>query len=316
MAEQGMSGGWGDAYPMDPEVLVIADSGERVRRVERAAELAGLRVSTTADFAHAAEALSRTSLGIIAIEAGGVEADLLEPLLARVDALATDPHTGVVLVVDSDQIDLAAATLFGSNRQILCDPDPSDLTLALGVAGHWVGRRLHDMSRDAERARLERLHEEVARIADTLARMTRGEEAPPRANGALRSPGLDYRGPDGEDEVRVTSAELRAVLRARRMRAQFFDGALFADPAWDMLLDLFAADLERRRVSVSSLCIAAAVPPTTALRWIGTLHDAGLFERQPDPADRRRAYIALSAKGLEGMRGYIGATKRAGLQLV
>jgi hypothetical protein len=95
------------------------------------------------------------------------------------------------------------------------------------------------------------------------------------------------------------------VIRARRMRAQFFGRGMFADPAWDMLLDLFAAGLERRRVSVSSLCIAAAVPPTTALRWIGTLHDAGLFERQADPTDRRRAYIALSQKGLDGMRSYV-----------
>lgn len=315
MAEQGMSGGWDETYPMNPQVLVISDSTERAQRTQRAAELAGLCVSATADFGHAAEALGLASPGVIAINAERVAADALELLLTRADVVANDPHTAVVVVVDSDQIDLAAATLFGSNRQILCDPDPAELTLAMGVAGHWAGMRLKEMSRDAERARLERLHEDVARIADTLARMTRGEEAPARANGALRSPGFDYR-PADDGELRVTSAELRAVLRARRMRAQFFDGALFADPAWDMLLDLFAADLEHRRVSVSSLCIAAAVPPTTALRWIGTLHEAGLFERQPDPADRRRAYIALSAKGIEGMRGYIGAIKRAGLQLV
>ncbi|MEI9850601.1 MAG: MarR family transcriptional regulator [Sphingomonas sp.] len=105
------------------------------------------------------------------------------------------------------------------------------------------------------------------------------------------------------------------MIRARRLRGQFFRSDLFADPAWDMLLDLYAAHLERRRVSVSSLCIAAAVPPTTALRWIGSLHDAGMFERQADPSDRRRAYIALSLKGLEGMRGFFAAVKRQGLAL-
>lgn len=95
---------------------------------------------------------------------------------------------------------------------------------------------------------------------------------------------------DGKDVPEVTARDVRAVIRARRMRDQFFTGELFADPAWDMLLDLFASELEGRRVSVSSLCIAAAVPPTTALRWIGAMHDAGLFERQADPNDRRRAY--------------------------
>lgn len=315
MAERSIGASWDDHYAMQLNLLVIADDAERAHEAERAGARAGLRITATTDFTHAAEALSRIGgIHVVAIEGERVPAERLERLLTRVDAFASDARTGVVAVVDSEQIDLAAATLFGSNRHILCDPDPSDRTLALGAAGLAAGR-LEDVSRDAERARLERLHEEVARIADTLARMTRGEEAPPRTNGALRSPGLDYRAPDG-GEVRVTSAELRAVLRARRMRAQFFDGTLFADPAWDMLLDLFAADLERRRVSVSSLCIAAAVPPTTALRWIGTLHDAGLFERQPDPADRRRAYIALSERALDGMRGFIGAVKRAGLQLV
>ena len=59
-----------------------------------------------------------------------------------------------------------------------------------------------------------------------------------------------------------------------------------------MLLDLYAAELEGAQVSVSSLCIAAAVAPTTALRWIGRMTEAGLFVRQPDPFDRRRAFLA------------------------
>ncbi len=313
MAEQGTAASSG-YYSMSPRLLVIADDPERARRIKRAAERAGLSIIRIVDFADAAEALRQVSADVVAIEGEQVAEDRLEEVLTRVDALANHAGTSVVAVVDPEAIDLAAAILVGAGRQILCDPDASERTLALGTAAHALEPRFNDVSRDAERARLERLHEEVARIADTLARMTRGEEASPRTNGALRSPGIDYRGPD--EEPRVTATELRAVLRARRMRAQFFDTALFADPAWDMLLDLFAAHLERRRVSVSSLCIAAAVPPTTALRWIGTLHDAGLFERQPDPSDRRRAYIALSAKGLEGMRGFTGAIKRAGLQLV
>jgi hypothetical protein len=133
-----------------------------------------------------------------------------------------------------------------------------------------------------------------------------------RADSTLREPARAYHGP----EQVIGAAEVRATIRARQMRSQFFAGDLFADPAWDMLLDLFAASLERRQVSVSSLCIAAAVPPTTALRWIGSLHDAGLFERHADPSDRRRAYIALSQKALDGMRGYVSAVKRAGLSLV
>src|SRR3546814_8292219 len=89
------------------------------------------------------------------------------------------------------------------------------------------------------------------------------------------------------------------MLRLRRLRDRFFPGDLFADPAWDMLLDLMAAHLSGQRVSVSSLCIAAAVPATTALRWIRALTDHGLFLRQADPSDGHRVFIALSDKAAD-----------------
>src|SRR3546814_2543305 len=82
------------------------------------------------------------------------------------------------------------------------------------------------------------------------------------------------------------------MLRQRRMREQYFPADLFADPAWDMLLDLYAARLEHQPVSVSSLCIAAAVPATTALRWIKTMTEAGLFVREADPQDRSEEHTS------------------------
>jgi hypothetical protein len=79
----------------------------------------------------------------------------------------------------------------------------------------------------------------------------------------------------GDEAVRsapkpiVASATDGPLFRAfLRLRSQHFVPALFADPAWDILLDLAAARIDGRMVAVSSLCIAAAVPATTALRWI------------------------------------------------
>jgi hypothetical protein len=83
----------------------------------------------------------------------------------------------------------------------------------------------------------------------------------------------------------ISASFVRSILRARRLRDQYFTGQLFADPAWDMMLDLLAARLEDRRVSISSLGLAAAVPPTTALRWIATLCDRGAFVRSNDSSD-------------------------------
>jgi DNA-binding MarR family transcriptional regulator len=114
----------------------------------------------------------------------------------------------------------------------------------------------------------------------------------------------------------VDAKDVRDAIRSRRMRDQFFEPAgLFEDPAWDMLLDLFAAHLEGARVSVSSLCIAAAVAPTTALRWIGRMTGAGLFVRTPDPEDRRRAFIDLSDGAIAAIRDYCTAAKRQGLPI-
>jgi DNA-binding MarR family transcriptional regulator len=108
---------------------------------------------------------------------------------------------------------------------------------------------------------------------------------------------------------------VRRAIRSRRLREQFFPAPLIEDPGWDMLLDLFAAELEDRGVSVSSLCIAAAVAPTTALRWIGKMTEAGLFERRPDPFDRRRAFMMLTEPARQGMHRYCQAAHDAGLAI-
>lgn len=297
-----------------PRALVIADCAHAAEDAVAALDLAGCIARKPVGFAEAAADLSNyDGLDLILIEAAAAPDALLDLVLARADTMARERALGVVATVTPEQIDVAAAQLMGPRAQILCNPAAADRISAIAVATWRVRGVMDDINRETESARLRRLSEEVARIAEALARLTRDDDAP---RAGVRDRAAGYRGSEAGPAVEIAPAEIRAVIRARRMRAQFFAEELFADPAWDMLLDLFAADLERRRVSVSSLCIAAAVPPTTALRWIGTLHDAGLFERQADPSDRRRAYIRLSARGLEGMRSYASAVKRAGLQLV
>jgi hypothetical protein len=131
------------------------------------------------------------------------------------------------------------------------------------------------------------LSAEAGRIADQLARLAEAQrDVPP--------------------SVRPVDAVLiRRMLRLRRDRDRYFPGEIFADPAWDMLLDLTAAQLEGRLVPVSSLCIAAAVPTTTALRWVRSLTEAGLMERQMDPTDARRSHIRLSDDASSAMLSYL-----------
>jgi DNA-binding MarR family transcriptional regulator len=104
----------------------------------------------------------------------------------------------------------------------------------------------------------------------------------------------------------TTSPEfVRRVIGVRAARRQFFGGSLFSDPAWDILLELYALRAEQCRVSVSKLCADAEVPGTTAIRWIDKLEAEGLVERDDDPLDRRRVWVSLSDKGAEAMDAYL-----------
>jgi hypothetical protein len=96
-----------------------------------------------------------------------------------------------------------------------------------------------------------------------------------------------------------------ALYRQRRLRARHFAGSLFAEPTWDMLLDLFIADCERRRITVKSVCIGANVPMTTALRHLRWLHEQGLVERLSHPRDARSTHVRLTAEAIIAMENYL-----------
>lgn len=95
--------------------------------------------------------------------------------------------------------------------------------------------------------------------------------------------------------------QIQRYLRARRKRRDLLGADIFADPAWDILLDLYVSQLRGRRVSVSSACIAGNVPATTALRYIKMLCDEGLIERVPDADDNRRIWVQLKPKAQAGI---------------
>jgi DNA-binding MarR family transcriptional regulator len=105
---------------------------------------------------------------------------------------------------------------------------------------------------------------------------------------------------------------VRQFIRAPRERDKHFSSDLFADPAWDMLLALYAARIEGRPLSVSSLCSASAVPPTTALRWITLLSSRDLIRRIDDPADKRRILVEITDDAFDRMNAYFAAVHRRG----
>ncbi|EJL31163.1 MarR family winged helix-turn-helix transcriptional regulator [Novosphingobium sp. AP12] len=233
--------------------------------------------------------------------------------LARLDMSARHGEARLIVSTSVDALEDVFACMDQSSPILLVDPDRAERVIALGqVLAGFPSGRLRELS-DDDRLMLLRLTEQVGQIAGRIERLDpRGSGSAFAFDGqAAPAPAPPALAP--ADEGQLPDAKLvRRIIRQRQLRARFFDGDLFADPAWDMLLDLTAARIEGKQVSVTSLCIAAAVPPTTALRWIGQMVEADLFERVSDHVDRRRAFIALSDKAERAMARYFSEIGLAG----
>jgi DNA-binding MarR family transcriptional regulator len=290
-------------YRSGPSVLLLGDSAAALDRARRSAESAGCRIADAVRVEAGVERLG----GQVHVDGVVLELDSDAPGLdVLLDALETgsrDRRHGSVVIAPEALIDLVAARTAHRDIFHLCRPTAIERVATVAFA--CLPRRavLNDVSRDDTPAILQQLSDEAARIASALASLAEEEGGQPGGDVAPADP-------SGKDTQGVDARLIRSIIRARRLRDRYFKGGLFADPAWDMLLDLMAARLEDNRVAVSSLCIAAAVPPTTALRWIKTLTDQGLLVRCADPQDGRRVYIELSDEAARALAAYVRAAQR------
>jgi len=290
------------------------------------ASLAEVSLASVLPPSGAADYIRQTStLDIVWLAAAdAIEGEMLVDICAAVRAQRCNLICETSLPTLDDVVAAIPASL---QVQFLVDADPTDRLVALATARRTRHVALHDIARDDAMERIDRLQEEVARISRLLGDLAgqkgglpgtptgfapRGEDLTDHM-GQVRAPSREFAAmprsfvPEERTLDRQRAKAVRRMLRQRRMREQYFPADLFADPARDMLLDLYAARLERQPVSVSSLCIAAAVPATTALRWIKTMTDAGLFVREADPHDGRRIFIALAEGACDALARYFEA---------
>lgn len=284
---------YSDAAP----VLVAASGADALARAARTVAASGLRIAGECPIDAAAERIrAQASSSALWIE---VDSDCGTPLDELLSQVSEDAQCGrycAVVSAPGALIDPLAAALVDGPVDLIIDADEGQraAALALAVARGGMPLRLSDVAADQNAARLRQLSEEVSRIASTLARLSTGPSAPPSPI-ASSSPG---------DAPEVTAVTVRNVIRARRLRGRYFPEDLFADPAWDMLLDLLQSEISHLRVPVSSLCIAAAVPATTALRWLKAMVQQGLFVRIADPHDGRRVFVELAPSTSSALRRY------------
>ncbi|MDO6413509.1 winged helix DNA-binding protein [Sphingomonas sp. BIUV-7] len=297
--------GLADSYRSSPSILLFADSPAGFSEQERAISGLDGRIAGSGPVGSALARIDEAcDIGVVVVDASRDD-PALDRLLDRLDLAARDDRFMSLVTVTPDLIDLAAARCPHPHVVLQCGASEVErvAALALALAG---AARVPQLAGELGHARLKQLSEEVGRIAQTLAALS---ESDALARPLRRAQPDD----DGSAFPDASAAMIRGYIRARRLREHYFSAELFADPAWDMLLDLMAARIEGRTVAVSSLCIAAAVPATTGLRWIKTLTDEGLFVRVDDPQDGRRVFIELSETAAAGMTAYFHALQRAGL---
>ena len=292
-----------ETYAGPPPVLIAGDSEAARSRAARTVEASGLRVGAALDIGAAPERIQlQAALSALWVEIDSESGEPLDRLLAQVNEDARRGRYTAVVAAPAALLDPLTVHIDDPAVELVIDGSDSDRAAALAIATSAAARadRLSDISSDRNSERLRQLSDEVSRIASTLARLSTGPAEAPRPAPPATS----------GDVPQVSVETVRSVIRARRLRGRYFPDDLFADPAWDMLLDLLQAEIAQLRVPVSSLCIAAAVPATTALRWLKSMTQQGIFVRRADPHDARRVFVELSPQASIAMRRYFADVGR------
>lgn len=333
-----------------PGVLLFGDVPQRRALLADAIVRVGGRVVASGPLSAALDRLDRRTASVVidigpddgaddGTDGGADGGAALDQILDRLNGIgAASGRLSALVLAPIGLIDIVAARIDDPGVGILVDADAEERDAALSeLVTVPAGRVGEDGEADRQR-RLAQLSEEVGRIARALAALS----VPPMQAGPVQTNPVQA-GPGQAVQTRTVHAQggigqanpgqgaarpatepagsppasvpsdaplVRSILRLRRLRGLHFVPALFADPAWDILLDLAAARIDGRMVAVSSLCIAAAVPATTALRWITQMTEQGLLVRHPDLHDGRRVFIALADAAAAAMDAYLAAARR------
>ena len=303
---------------------LIFGSDARLSELQRSSVAMGFSISdgtAIADLADHYISTPRFDLLLIDLQS---EMERPDRHFSRISDYLEASNVEAVVWTDLDGLERAYAFLPVSRCHFLIDAAAAETMLIIARALRRGKMDLvHGINREVEFSALHRISDELADFARTLARIAEQDEDSGKigfaekpvsfrpAPAAFMQP---FAAPDIEPSIKISARLIRDAIKTRRLRDRYFNAELFADPAWDILLDLFAARGEGVSVSVSSLCIAAAVPPTTALRWISAMTSNGTLLRRHDPNDARRVFIELSDETAAQLNEYfLEVRRRSGL---
>ncbi len=73
------------------------------------------------------------------------------------------------------------------------------------------------------------------------------------------------------------AATAEAILKFRRIRSEILPRELFAEPGWDLLLELFVADANGHRLTARVVSERDNIPPSVLSRWLVHLTQIGFI---------------------------------------
>jgi DNA-binding MarR family transcriptional regulator len=100
----------------------------------------------------------------------------------------------------------------------------------------------------------------------------------------------------------TTEDHILSILILRRARDDAFGSTLFTEPAWDVLLELYAAMLGGRQMSLGDIALAIKAPTSTTARWVAALAERGLIASHGDPDELSVPRLGLTEKGAFQMK--------------
>jgi DNA-binding MarR family transcriptional regulator len=100
----------------------------------------------------------------------------------------------------------------------------------------------------------------------------------------------------GTDKMTHRYDQAESIRRSIIIRNNLFPRRMLSDPVWEIMLFLYASSRNGDRVSITQICEATDIPPTTVLRTVGNMKRRGLLVINRDNLDNRKKSVQLTTQ--------------------
>ena len=103
-----------------------------------------------------------------------------------------------------------------------------------------------------------------------------------------------------------------SLLRLRQLRSDYVSSTLFAEPGWDMLLELYVIENSGSTTAASALLPHSPVAKSTKARWLDHLEELRLVRRRAHPLEPETEFVELTDEGIRELERYLRSISELG----